>query len=531
MFWVLIFVASVLLFYYFLIKPQLYWKKQNVPQGFPYPLLGENFKSFVGLETTTEMIQNIYNSYKNRRYVGMYQGTLPTLMLRDPELIKQVTVKDFDHFVNHRPIVSENQDPVWNRNLLSLQDEHWRIMRATLSPTFTSSKMRAMFKLMEQTAQQYVNFYLEQKRNTIELEVKDSLTRFANDVIGNCAFGVNVDSLKQPENEFYLKGQDATDFAGFLKSLKFLINFISPTFADFFRIRLFNKSTTEYFKTLVRDTVNYREEKKIHRPDMINLLMEARKGTLKYEESNNQKEAGFSSVEESSIGKGTKTTNIGMSDEDMAAQVFIFFFGGFDTVSTLMSFMCYELATNPDVQKKLIEEIDETFKENDGKLTYDVLNKMKYMDMVVTETLRKNPPFISTDRVCTRPYTIKPVNADEEPVHLRVGDIVLLPMSGIHHDEEYFPNPSKFDPERFSEENKDQIVPYSYIPFGAGPRNCIASRFALMECKTLMFHILNNFEITVIKKTTIPMKLEKYQFNPGLEGGFWLGYQRRQQIR
>lgn len=168
----------------------------------------------------------------------MYQGTLPTLMLRDPELIKQVTVKDFDHFVNHRPIVSENQDPVWNRNLLSLQDEHWRIMRATLSPTFTSSKMRAMFKLMEQTAQQYVNFYLEQKKNTIELEVKDSLTRFANDVIGNCAFGVNVDSLKQPENEFYLKGQDATDFAGFLKSLKFLINFISPTFADVSRIYL-----------------------------------------------------------------------------------------------------------------------------------------------------------------------------------------------------------------------------------------------------------------------------------------------------
>lgn len=299
---------------------------------------------------------------------------------------------------------------------------------------------------------------------------------------------------------------------------------------QFLGLRVFSESSTAFFKTLVKDTVKVREEQKIQRPDMIHLLMEARKGQLKYEESNEQNETGFSTVEESEIGKNTNRPKIVMNDDDMAAQVFIFFFGGFDTISTMMSFMCYELAVNPDIQKKLIQEIDVTSKQNNGKLTYDVLNKMKYMDMVVTENLRKNPPFSLTNRECTRPYIIQPERPGEVPVHLEEGALLLLPLAGIQHDENYFPNPSRFDPERFSDENKDKIVPYSYIPFGAGPRNCIASRFALMECKTLMFYILSNFEVVVISKTTIPMKLAKGQITPALEGGFWLGLQRRKNV-
>lgn len=181
--------------------------------------------------TYLQKLKKYLKKQKLFRYCGVYQTTIPTLMLRDPELIKQITVKDFDHFVDHRSFVPESIDPVWTKNLFALKGDIWREMRSTLSPTFTSSKMRSMFVLMEKAAQQYVDFYLNKKQDVIELELKDSFTRFANDVIATCAFGVGVDSLKDPENEFYIKGKEVTDNRGMWKSIKFLMNFIAPKVA------------------------------------------------------------------------------------------------------------------------------------------------------------------------------------------------------------------------------------------------------------------------------------------------------------
>ncbi|XP_065167280.1 cytochrome P450 9e2-like [Atheta coriaria] len=530
MIWALVIVAGALLFYYFLFRPQQYWSDRNVKQGTPIPILGDNFWTITGQEAMMDTVKRLYNRNKDRRYTGMYQMTLPTLMIRDLDLIKQITVKDFDHFVDHRQFQAEGADPLWTKNLFSLKGDAWRDMRATLSPTFTSSKMRAMFVLMEKAAQQYIDFYLQKNKDVLDIELKDSFTRFANDVIATCAFGITVDSLKEPENEFYMNGKEATNFAGLKQTMKFLLNIAAPKVAQLLKISLFTPKVTQFFKDLIHDTVKMREEQNIIRPDMINLLMEARKGRLQYEESSETQDSGFATVEESDIGKKVQVKKAPMTELDMAAQVLIFFFAGFDTISTMMSFLCYELAVNPDVQEKLRQEIDGTLEENKGKISYDVLNKMKYMDMVISEGMRKNSPAIAVDRVCTKAYTIKPERPNEQPVHLKPGDVIWLPIAGIHHDEDLYPNPSKFDPERFSDENKGNINAYGYLPFGSGPRNCIGSRFALMECKTLVFHILRNFELTVIAKTTIPMKLAKQQFNPAIEGGFWVGYKRRQNV-
>lgn len=531
MFLILAVIAFALLFYYFLLKPQLFWWFQNVKQGPPIPIFGDTVKSTFKIESMVDFVTNIYKRCKNLRYCGLYQTTLPILLIRDTEIIKQITVKDFDHFTDHWNFIASNIEPIWSKNLFSLKGDQWRAMRATLSPTFTSSKMRLMFELMEKSAQQYVDFYLKQDKNIVELELKDSFTRFANDVIANCAFGITVDSLKEPENDFYMNGKEATSFVGFWKAVKFIVTMIAPKLAGALKLSLFSPSTTEFFRTLVRETVKVREDNNIVRPDMINLLMEARKGKLHYEESSAQKDAGFATVEESNIGKTEHLRQIAMTDDDMAAQVLIFFFAGFETISIMMSFMCYELAVNPDIQEKLREEVDRTIELNNGKLSYDVLNKMKYMDMVTSESLRKNPPVMAIDRVCTRAYTIPPERPGEKPVHLKPGQIIWLPVHGIHHDEELYPNPSKFIPERFSEENKDNIKPYTFLSFGSGPRNCIGSRFALMEVKTLVFHILSKFELAVIDKTTIPLKYDRYQFNPSLEGGFWIGFKRRTDVK
>lgn len=129
---------------------------------------------------------------------------------------------------------------------------------------------------------------------------------------------------------------------------------------------------------------------------------------------------------------------------------------------------------------------------------------MKFLDMVVCETLRLFSPAAATTRECNKDLTIN--LGDGRTANLKKRDIIMVPINSIHHDERYFENPMEFNPYRFSDENKDKIVPGSYIPFGYGPRICIGSRFALMEAKLLIFNILSNFTIESCDKT--PSKIE-----------------------
>ncbi|KAJ8965322.1 hypothetical protein NQ314_004216 [Rhamnusium bicolor] len=191
-----------------------------------------------------------------------------------------------------------------------------------------------------------------------------------------------------------------------------------------------------------------------------------------------------------------------------------------------MSFAAYELAVNQDVQERLREEVYATFEECGGKLTYESLLKMKYMDMVVSEAMRKWPNAVATDRVCTKPYTIEATSPEEKPVHLEVGATVFIPVFGIHRCPKLYPDPDRFDPERFSDENKANINPYTYMPFGVGPRNCIGSRFALLETKIVFFFILQHFQIVPVEKTQIPLKISRKSFPLAAANEFWLGLKR-----
>nr|WDY85985.1 cytochrome P450 9Z213 [Pagiophloeus tsushimanus] len=523
MIWIILAGVVALLLWYSFVKPMNYFTEMGVKQTKPWPFFGDQWKIVFRQTSFGELIEWIYNMYPNSRYSGFYQFTTPTLLIRDPELIKEITVKEFDHFTDHRSFVDPEADPLWGRNLLSLKGQRWREMRATLSGSFTSSKMKNMFHLMNEAAENFVQYFLDKKQDVLQIEMKDTYTRYTNDVIATTAFGIQVDSLTEPNNVFYTMGKRATNFGGFFTRLKFFGFFLVPKIFKIFKISFFAKEVSNFFRSIINEAIHVREEKGIVRQDMIHLLLEARKG-INHEDTE-VTETGFATVKESTdLGKFKQIKSL--SNEDITSQALIFFFAGFDTISTAMCFGSYELAVNRGVQDKLRKEIQNTHKANNGKPTYDILLKMKYLDMVVSEILRKWPPGVGVDRLCTKPYTIEPVNPDEKPVHLKVGDILLLPIQGIHRDPEFYPNPYKFDPERFSDENKDNIRPYTYLPFGSGPRNCIGSRFALLECKALFYHLLLNFEIVPTKQTTIPLKLNKGSFNHTAEGGFWLGLKR-----
>lgn len=133
--------------------------------------------------------------------------------------------------------------------------------------------------------------------------------------------------------------------------------------------------------------------------------------------------------------------------------------------------MFHELCLNPDIQDTLFAEINGVKKElNGAALTYESIAKMKYLDMVVCETLRRWCPVPFLERTCTRSYVLE---NNEEKVKLQVGDGIFIPTYALHMDEKYFAKPIKFNPERFSDENKGSIRTGTYLPFGIGPRMLI----------------------------------------------------------
>ena len=166
----------------------------------------------------------------------------------------------------------------------------------------------------------------------------------------------------------------------------------------------------------------------------------------------------------------------------------------------MIQMTCYELAKNPDVQQKLHEEIDSVASTLDGKsVNYEQLHKMPYLDMIISEGLRKWPPAVQTDRICLKDYKLDLGNGKTITIHKNQN--IIIPVFLLQRDPAYFPDPERFDPSRFSDENKDSIVPGTYIPFGLGPRTCIGSRFALMEGKLLLFNLLKKFTLETCDKT------------------------------
>lgn len=185
-----------------------------------------------------------------------------------------------------------------------------------------------------------------------------------------------------------------------------------------------------------------------------------------------------------------------------------------------MALASYELAVNEDVQRKLREDILKVESAKTGKsVTYDDLQKIKLLDQVVSEVLRKWPPAIFVERVAVKDYK---TDVDGTALNISKGQRCMIPIYALHHDEQYFPNPQRFDPDRFSEASSGINNMDAYMPFGIGPRNCIASRFALMEVKAVLYNLILNFKFKVCEKTQIPIKYEKSLVAKKMEKGIWV---------
>ncbi|XP_050548419.1 probable cytochrome P450 6a13, partial [Daktulosphaira vitifoliae] len=211
------------------------------------------------------------------------------------------------------------------------------------------------------------------------------------------------------------------------------------------------------------------------------------------------------------------------TENDIVGNAFGLFIAAYETVSTAISFCLYELSLNKSIQDRIRKEMElvkTRFVDNEEK--YDMFNQLHYTDMVLAalkyfvETVRKYPPVAALFREATQDYNMT------EGLLLEKGIKIIIPIYSIHYNKMYYPNPYKFDPDRFLPEEKIKIRNGTYLPFGDGPRICIGKRFAELEMKIALLEFLTNFEVAPCEKTDIPIKFSKNSFVVVPKNGIWL---------
>lgn len=405
-----------------------YWKKRGfISDGHNFPL-----DSLTGTGTKyhfAEQFDKIYNRFKGHPTVGVFLASEPGLFVHDPALIQTILVQDFKSFHDHHLYYNAETDPI-SAHLFSIEGQAWKDRRTKLTPIFTSGKMKMMFGIVHEIGDKFVDAINGELKMSTNVEMHEWLARFTTDVIGSIAFGIDCNCLENPNTDFRKYGKQIFKNETYWKTLKFVFVNSFQKFSRKMGFMLNDRSVAEFFLKIFTETIEYREKSEIKRNDYVHLLLQLkRKGML--------------------------------SLREMSAEAFIFYIGGFDTSSSLMDFILYELALNQDIQNKLRDEIEDGLKENDGKLTYELISQFKYLNMVLNEGLRKYPPISTITRKCTKEFKIP-----GSELVIPKGILVLIPSYSIHRDPQYYSNPDSFDPERFSEENIRNRKPFTFLPFG-----------------------------------------------------------------
>lgn len=184
-----------------------------------------------------------------------------------------------------------------------------------------------------------------------------------------------------------------------------------------------------------------------------------------------------------------------------------------------------QLARNTECQEKLRIEIESQIKA-DGHLSFEDLNELPYLDSCILESLRLFPPLLYSTKLCTEDCQL--INKNGQPVPVSAGCGVVIPTYTIHHDEDYYPDPEEYNPERFSQENggvkkySDQGV---FLPFGIGPRKCLGIQFAQAQIKAVIVEIVKHFNVKINANTRTDNKLDGISYVASLEGGVWLDFE------
>ncbi|KAK7494593.1 hypothetical protein BaRGS_00014246 [Batillaria attramentaria] len=175
-------------------------------------------------------------------------------------------------------------------------------------------------------------------------------------------------------------------------------------------------------------------------------------------------------------------------------------FEGHDTTASAISWALYSLCEHPEYQERVQAEVDHILEGRDSdNIEWSDLSKMEFLTMVIKESMRLHCPVPLISREITQPLSL-------DGVTIPVGTPCTINIINVHHNPTVWPDPYSFKPERFHPDNMKDKDSYAFIPFSAGPRNCIGQHFSLNEQKVLLGRLLRRFTFTLDPDRTVTKK-------------------------
>ncbi|XP_077975714.1 cytochrome P450 3A29-like isoform X1 [Styela clava] len=469
--WCLLVLIIVLIKYYLHRKWSLL-KNLNVPH---IPPSIRNFGSARAVWSEKPFTFDLECKEKFGRIYGYYIMTKPRIAVHDLNILQQIFVKDFSNFTNRVEKLNPFEETMSN-GLLFIEDEQWKRVRTTMTPAFSSLKLKLMKGIVERCVSNTIDVLGKKCKNENGIfNVKDVFGRLSLDVICASAFSTDVNSQDTSKKEPQISIQAKELFKAGFFNIYFLIGILFPFLETFIGKILAKKSFMVYFKQLCNRIINQRDDHQHgnNRVDLMQIMLDYK-------------------VSDTVIKKGVRK---GMSEIEVIANSVTMLLAGYDTTSIAMANLIYNLAQYQDVQEKLHLEIDEVFRKKDGNLDYDSVNELNFLELCINESIRLYPPIAKTTRVAKKEINIHGLT-------IPAGMLMVMPIHALCHDPEYWDDPMEFKPERMK--YMDGMNPMVYQPFGSGPRNCIGKRFALMEMKIAICKLLHQYKFIPTSETPKP---------------------------
>ncbi|XP_063395271.1 cytochrome P450 4C1-like [Cydia fagiglandana] len=416
-----------------------------------------------------------------KRFHGLYRFwcyPLGAVTIYNPEDI-EIIMSTMKH--SEKSIVYNLLKQWLQEGLLLSKGEKWQTRRKILTPTFHFNILRQFSVILQENAQRLLAVLEAASERPVD--VVPIISEFTLSSICETAMGTQLneqdtnaarsykDTIYRIGNIFSRRFARIYLFSDFIfnltslgreqKNLLKIVRNFTKTVIDQRKLMLENNINSDTIKDAEEyDDIFMRKKKKVA---MLDLLISAEKDRL--------------------------IDNAGIQEE-----VDTFMFEGHDTTASGLTFCMVALANNRDIQNKIVAEIKDLFGESDRAITMEDINNLPYLDRCIKESLRIYPPVHFISRKLTE--DVKLSNKYDVPA----GVACHISIYDLHHREDLYPDPSRFDPDRFLPEHCARRHPYAYIPFSAGPRNCIGQKFALLEMKLVLAEVLRKFELQPVTR-------------------------------